>query len=145
MKPLAGIRVLDFSKVLTGPLCTQTLGDLGADIIEVEPLGLGDDSRGWPPFSGPGLGAVFLSVNRNKRRIALDLKTEAGLAVAHKLAKTADIAIENFDSGVAERLGIDAASPQPQEFASPSEPLDEHQKAGCLAVQCLYRLSRRTY
>jgi crotonobetainyl-CoA:carnitine CoA-transferase CaiB-like acyl-CoA transferase len=113
MKPLAGIKVLDFSKVLAGPLCTQTLGDLGADVIKVESLGLGDETRGWPPFRAEGLGAVFLSVNRNKRSIALDLKTEAGRSVARQLAKTADIAIESFGAGVAERLGIDAESLQP--------------------------------
>jgi crotonobetainyl-CoA:carnitine CoA-transferase CaiB-like acyl-CoA transferase len=110
MKPLSGIKVLDFSKVLAGPLCTQTLGDLGADVIKVEALGSGDETRGWPPFRGKGLGAVFLSVNRNKRSIAVDLKTEEGRALAHKLAKTADIAIESFGSGVAERLGVDAAT-----------------------------------
>jgi crotonobetainyl-CoA:carnitine CoA-transferase CaiB-like acyl-CoA transferase len=113
MKPLAGIKVLDFSKVLAGPLCTQTLGDLGAEVIKVEPLKLGDETRGWPPFRSEGLGAVFLSVNRNKRSIALDLKTEAGRSVAQQLAREADIAIESFGSGVAERLGVDAASLQP--------------------------------
>ena len=112
MKPLAGIKVLDFSKVLAGPLCTQTLGDLGAEIIKVEPLALGDETRAWPPFHAEGLGAVFLSVNRNKRSIALDLKTEAGREVARKLAREADIAIESFGTGVAERLGIDAESLQ---------------------------------
>jgi crotonobetainyl-CoA:carnitine CoA-transferase CaiB-like acyl-CoA transferase len=112
MKPLAGIKVLDFSKVLAGPLCTQTLGDLGAEIIKVEPLKGGDDTRGWPPFRAEGLGSVFLSVNRNKRSIALDLKTEAGRSVAHRLAAWADIAIESFGAGVAERLGIDADSLQ---------------------------------
>jgi crotonobetainyl-CoA:carnitine CoA-transferase CaiB-like acyl-CoA transferase len=113
MKPLSGIKVLDFSKVLAGPLCTQSLGDLGADVIKVEPLKLGDDTRGWPPFSADGLGAVFLSVNRNKRSIALDLKTEAGRAVVHQLARLSDIAIESYGAGVAERLGIDAASLRP--------------------------------
>jgi crotonobetainyl-CoA:carnitine CoA-transferase CaiB-like acyl-CoA transferase len=110
MKPLAGIKVLDFSKTLAGPLCTQTLGDLGADVIKVESLGLGDETRGWPPFRRPGLGSVFMCVNRNKRSIALDLKTDAGRAVAHRLARDADIAIESFGTGVAERLGIDAAT-----------------------------------
>ena len=89
-------------------LCTQALGDLGADVIKIEPLGLGDETCGWPPFRGPGLGAVFLSVNRNKRSIALDLKTDDGRAVAHALARDADIAVESFTTGVAERLGIDA-------------------------------------
>jgi crotonobetainyl-CoA:carnitine CoA-transferase CaiB-like acyl-CoA transferase len=113
VKPLAGVKVLDFSKVLAGPLCTQGLGDLGAEVIKVEPLGLGDETRGWPPFRGEGLGAVYLSVNRNKRSIAIDLKTDAGLALVQTMAKGADIAIESFGSGVAERLGIDAESLRP--------------------------------
>ena len=112
MKPLSGIRVLDFTKTLAGPLCTQTLGDLGADIVKVESPGLGDETRGWPPFRRPGLGSVFMCVNRNKRSIVLDLKTDAGRAVAHDLARQADVAIESFGTGVAERLGIDAASLQ---------------------------------
>ena len=110
MKPLAGIKVLDFSKTLAGPLCTQTLGELGADIIKVEPLHMGDETRSWPPFRAEGLSAVFLSVNRNKRSIALDLKTEAGRAAAHALAQTADIVVESYGTGVAERLGIDGAT-----------------------------------
>jgi crotonobetainyl-CoA:carnitine CoA-transferase CaiB-like acyl-CoA transferase len=110
MKPLAGIKVLDFSKVLAGPLCTQYLGDLGADIIKVEAVGLGDETRGWPPFRAPGLGAIYLSVNRNKRSIAIDLKTDEGRGLAHDLAGRADVVIESFGTGVAERLGIDAAT-----------------------------------
>lgn len=113
MTPLAGIKVLDFSKVLAGPLCTQALGDLGAEVIKVELPGLGDETRGWPPFRGPGLGAVFLSVNRNKRSIVIDLKTDEGRALVHTMAKTADVAIESFGTGVAEKLGIDADSLRP--------------------------------
>jgi crotonobetainyl-CoA:carnitine CoA-transferase CaiB-like acyl-CoA transferase len=109
-KPLQGVKVLDLSKVLAGPLCAQYLGDMGADIVKVEPVGAGDETRGWPPFRAPGLGAVFLSANRNKRSIAIDLKTEEGRAVVHRLARTADVAIESFSTGVAERLGIDAAT-----------------------------------
>jgi crotonobetainyl-CoA:carnitine CoA-transferase CaiB-like acyl-CoA transferase len=109
-KPLDGIRVLDLSKVLAGPLCTQYLGDLGAEVIKVEAVGQGDETRGWPPFPAPGLGTVFLSVNRNKRSIALDLKSEKGRRLVHHLAKSADIAIESFGTGVAERLAIDAES-----------------------------------
>jgi crotonobetainyl-CoA:carnitine CoA-transferase CaiB-like acyl-CoA transferase len=112
-KPLAGIRVLDLSKVLAGPLCAQYLGDLGAEIIKVETIGQGDETRGWPPFPAAGLGTVFLSVNRNKRSIAVDLKTEKGRRIVHALAKSADIAIESFGTGVAERLGIDAATLRP--------------------------------
>jgi crotonobetainyl-CoA:carnitine CoA-transferase CaiB-like acyl-CoA transferase len=107
-KPLTGIRVLDLSKVLAGPLCAQYLGDLGADIIKVETVGQGDETRGWPPFPAPGLGTVFLSANRNKRSIAVDMKTEKGREIVHALARSADVAIESFGTGVAERLGIDA-------------------------------------
>lgn len=103
-KPLEGIRVLDFTKILAGPLCTQYLADLGADVIKVEPLS-GDDTRDWPPFED-GVGAIFMAVNRNKRGIALDLRKPEGLAVAHQLAKTADIAIESFGPGVADRLNV---------------------------------------
>jgi len=109
-KPLTGIRVLDLSKVLAGPLCAQYLGDLGADIIKVETVGQGDETRGWPPFPAPGLGTVFLSANRNKRSIAVDMKTEKGREIVHALARSADVAIESFGTGVAERLGIDAAT-----------------------------------
>ena len=109
-KPLTGIRVLDLSKVLAGPLCAQYLGDLGAHIIKVETVGQGDETRGWPPFPAPGLGTVFLSANRNKRSIAVDMKTEKGREIVHALARSADVAIESFGTGVAERLGIDAAT-----------------------------------
>lgn len=109
-KPLQGVKVLDLTKVLAGPLCAQYLGEMGADIIKVEQVGTGDETRGWPPFRAPGLGAVFLSANRNKRSIAVDLKTEQGRAVVHRLATTCDIAIESFGTGVVERLGIDAAT-----------------------------------
>ncbi|MFT4117173.1 CaiB/BaiF CoA transferase family protein [Bradyrhizobium sp.] len=112
-KPLVGIKVLDFSKVLAGPLCSQYLGDLGAEVVKVEMKGQGDETRGWPPFPAPGFGTVFLSANRNKRSIAIDLKTERGREIAHELARTADVAIESFGSGVAERLGIDAATLRP--------------------------------
>ena len=103
-EPLAGKRVLDFSKILAGPLCTQYLADLGADVIKVESLG-GDDTRQWPPFHD-GVGAIFLAVNRNKRSIAVDLREPEGLALCHQLARTADIVVESFGPGVADRLGI---------------------------------------
>ncbi len=103
--PLRGKRVLDFSKVLAGPLCTQMLGDMGADVVKVEPTGAGDDTRKWPPFED-GEGTIFLAVNRNKRSLALDLKSADGLAIALQLAKQADVVVESFGPGVAERLGI---------------------------------------
>jgi crotonobetainyl-CoA:carnitine CoA-transferase CaiB-like acyl-CoA transferase len=109
MKLLGGIRVLDLTKVLAGPLCTQYLGDMGADIIKVEPCHIGDDTRRWPPFSGE-TGAVFLSCNRNKRSLAMDLKSPEGKAIAHKLAAAADVVIESYGTGVVERLGIDYAT-----------------------------------
>jgi crotonobetainyl-CoA:carnitine CoA-transferase CaiB-like acyl-CoA transferase len=108
-KPLAGLRVLDFTKVLAGPLCTQYLGDLGAEIIKIEPVEVGDETRSWPPFRD-GQGAVFLSVNRNKQSLAVDLKTEAGREIVGRLVRTADIAVESYATGVAERLGIDYAT-----------------------------------
>jgi crotonobetainyl-CoA:carnitine CoA-transferase CaiB-like acyl-CoA transferase len=108
-RPLDGIKVLDLSKVLAGPLCAQYLGDLGAEVIKVEAVGHGDETRGWPPFPAPGLGTVFLSANRNKRSIAIDMKSDRGRRLVHELAKSADVAIESFGTGVAERLGIDAA------------------------------------
>ncbi|MET0181073.1 MAG: CoA transferase [Novosphingobium sp.] len=108
--PLRGIRVLDFSRVLAGPLCTQSLGDLGAEVIKVESTDIGDETRAWPPFEGEGFGAVFVAVNRNKRSLAVDLKTDAGRALVKRLAAGCDIAIENFSTGVAERLGIDHAT-----------------------------------
>ena len=103
-RPLAGVRVLDFSKILAGPLCTQYLADLGAEVIKVEPPG-GDDTRTWPPFED-GVGAIFTAVNRNKRAIALNLRKTSGLAIAHALARDADIVVESFGPGAADRLGI---------------------------------------
>lgn len=110
--PLQGIRVLDFSKVLAGPLCAQILADMGAAVIKLEPTGTGDDARSWPPFEG-GVGTVFLSVNRNKRSLALDLKSPDGLAISKQLAARADVVIESFGPGVAARLGIDDAALRP--------------------------------
>ena len=109
--PLDGIRVLDLSKVLAGPLCAQYLGDMGADVIKIETPGDGDETRHWPPFREAGdkrAGAVFLSTNRNKRSLCLDLGSEAGRAVIYKLARSADIAIASFGPGVAAKLGVDA-------------------------------------
>ena len=106
MKPLTDCLVLDFTKVLAGPLCAQYLGDLGADVIKLEPVGDSDDTRLWPPFRRK-TGTVFLSANRNKRSIAVDLKTDAGKSIARRLARKADIVIESFGPGVPQRLGID--------------------------------------
>lgn len=109
-KPLTGVRVLDITKVLAGPICAQYLADMGAEVIKVETPKGGDDTRDWPPFRVPGLGAVFMSANRGKRSIAIDLKSEAGQGLLHQLATTADVVIESFGTGVAQRLGIDRTS-----------------------------------
>lgn len=111
---LTGIRVLDLSRVLAGPLCAQYLGDMGADVIKVEAPDLGDDTRSWPEFKtapdGAQAAGPFLSANRNKRSLALDLKSNEGRAIIEKLASQADIVVESFAPGVAARLGVDAAS-----------------------------------
>ncbi|HAX25621.1 MAG TPA: formyl-CoA transferase [Chloroflexi bacterium] len=104
--PLDGIRVLDLSRVLAGPYCTMVLGDLGADVIKVEQPGKGDDTRAWgPPWAG-GEAAYYLSVNRNKRSITLDIKSEQGKQIIRDLARESDIVVENFKRGTFERLGI---------------------------------------
>jgi crotonobetainyl-CoA:carnitine CoA-transferase CaiB-like acyl-CoA transferase len=104
--PLAGVRVLDLSRILSGPFATMIFADLGADIIKVENPVTGDDTREWaPPYQGDQ-SAYFLSVNRNKRGIALDLKSEAGRRIAQQLADEVDVVIENFRPGVAARLGL---------------------------------------
>ena len=103
-RPLAGIRVLDFSRVLAGPYCTALLADLGADVIKVEPPA-GDDYRHIGPFI-EGESALFLAVNRGKRSISLDLTKTGDLAIAQALAARSDVVVENFRPGVADKLGI---------------------------------------
>jgi crotonobetainyl-CoA:carnitine CoA-transferase CaiB-like acyl-CoA transferase len=104
---LHGVRVLDLSRVLAGPYCSMMLGDLGADVAKIEQPGTGDETRQWgPPFVAPGLSAYFASVNRNKRSVALDLKQPRDLALVHALAARADVLVENFSPGTAERLGV---------------------------------------
>ena len=106
MKPLENLRVLDLSRVLSGPYCTMVLADFGADVIKVERPESGDDTRGWvPPFIGDE-SAYFLSINRNKRSITLDLKSDEGKEVIFRLAKWADVVVENFRPGTADKLGI---------------------------------------
>ena len=110
MLPLEGVRVLDLSRVLAGPYATMVLGDLGADILKVEHPGRGDDTRHWgPPFVGEGEAresAYFLSINRNKRSIAVDLKTPEGLEKIKGLAAGADVVIENMRRGALAKLGV---------------------------------------
>jgi crotonobetainyl-CoA:carnitine CoA-transferase CaiB-like acyl-CoA transferase len=104
--PLTGLRVLDFSRVLAGPFCTMVLADLGADVLKVERPETGDDTRAWgPPFAG-GDAAYFLSVNRNKRSVALDLGAQDGVGTARALARKADVVVENFRPGLMERFGL---------------------------------------
>ncbi|GHO58931.1 CaiB/BaiF CoA transferase family protein [Ktedonobacter robiniae] len=106
MGVLSGIRVVDFTRVVAGPYCTMLLGDLGAEVIKIEQPGKGDDTRSWgPPFVG-GESAYFLSVNRNKKSVCLDLNNEDDLKVVHRLVAESDVVIENFRSGVMERFGL---------------------------------------
>jgi crotonobetainyl-CoA:carnitine CoA-transferase CaiB-like acyl-CoA transferase len=104
---LAGLKVIDLSRVLAGPLCTQTLGDLGADVIKVERPGEGDDTRNWgPPYAGP-LSAYFIGVNRNKRSLTLDLSRDEGKAVLDRLIRSGDVVVDNFKQGTLKRWGFD--------------------------------------
>ena len=106
MGPLAGLRVLDLSRVLAGPYCTMYLADLGADVVKVERPEGGDETRGWgPPYAG-GEAAYYLSVNRGKRSVAIDLGRPAGRELVLDLAARADVVVENFKAGGAERLGV---------------------------------------
>ncbi|MGW6907697.1 CaiB/BaiF CoA transferase family protein [Streptomyces sp. NPDC054940] len=104
---LEGVRIADFSRVLAGPYATMLLADLGADVVKVERPGIGDDTRAWhPPADHDGTSTYFLSVNRNKRSVVLDLTTEAGLEQARALAAESDVLVENFRPGTMERLGL---------------------------------------
>jgi crotonobetainyl-CoA:carnitine CoA-transferase CaiB-like acyl-CoA transferase len=104
--PLAGLLVADLTQNVAGPYCTQILGDLGADIVKVERLGRGDDARAWgPPFWGQE-SATFMSVNRNKRSLAVDLKADEGRAVVERLLGRADVFVQSLRAGAAEELGL---------------------------------------
>lgn len=107
MRPLDGIRVVDLSRALAGPFCTMQLGDLGADVIKVEEPGVGDDSRHWGPPFQDGESAYFLSTNRNKRGVALNLKSGLGEQALWRLIERADVLVENFRPGLMTRLGFD--------------------------------------
>jgi crotonobetainyl-CoA:carnitine CoA-transferase CaiB-like acyl-CoA transferase len=107
--PLEGIVVADLTQNVAGPFCTQILGDMGADVIKVERPGAGDDARAWaPPFWGSE-SATFMALNRNKRSLALDLKTEAGLGVLRRLVARADVFVQSLRAGVVAELGLDFA------------------------------------
>jgi crotonobetainyl-CoA:carnitine CoA-transferase CaiB-like acyl-CoA transferase len=108
---LGDLLVLDFSRVLAGPLATMLLADYGATVVKVERPGAGDDTRAWgPPHDAAGTATYFLSVNRNKRSLALDLQQPGDLALARELATRADVVVENFRPGVMARLGLDHAT-----------------------------------
>jgi crotonobetainyl-CoA:carnitine CoA-transferase CaiB-like acyl-CoA transferase len=104
---LEGVRIADFSRVLAGPYATMLLADLGAEVVKVERPGVGDDTRAWhPPTDQDGTSTYFLSVNRNKKSVVLDLTTEAGLEQARALVAESDVLVENFRPGTMERLGL---------------------------------------
>jgi crotonobetainyl-CoA:carnitine CoA-transferase CaiB-like acyl-CoA transferase len=110
MRPLEGLRVVDLTRVLSGPFCTMQLGDLGAEVIKVERPVEGDDTRAFaPPYQGDEA-AYFLSVNRNKKSITLDMKSERGREVLWRLIDTSDVLVENFRPGAMDRLGFSYAA-----------------------------------
>ncbi|MBI3826747.1 MAG: CoA transferase [Candidatus Rokubacteria bacterium] len=104
-RPLAGVRVLDLTRVLAGPFCTMLLGDMGAEVIKVEEPGKGDDTRQWPPFKG-GEATYFMAVNRNKKSVTLNLKAPEGRALLRRLIARSDVVVENFRTGTMDRLGV---------------------------------------
>jgi formyl-CoA transferase len=113
IQPLEGIRVLDLTRAMAGPYCTMMMGDLGADVVKVERPGRGDESRGWgPPFVGqpygpyPGESAYFIAANRNKRSVTVNLKSPQGQDIVRRLAGLSDVLVENFRTGVLDRMGL---------------------------------------
>jgi len=140
-QPLNGLIVADFARILAGPLVTQNLADLGARVIKVERPGTGDDTRSWgPPFRGD-LATYFTAVNRGKESIALDLKDPEDLAVAHRLAESADVLVENFRPGLMDRFGLgydSLSSPNPKlVYCSISAFGDQGEGAGLPGVDLL--------
>ena len=109
MPPLAGLRVIDLTRVVAGPYCTMMLGDMGAEVLKIEEPNHGDDSRGWGPFIN-GWSSFFLQLNRSKKSVTIDLKTEDGAQMLRRLIETADVLIENFRPGSLAELGFDYAS-----------------------------------
>src|SRR3546814_15967417 len=112
--PLTGIRVLDLTRVLAGPWCTQNLADLGAEVIKIERPGAGDDTRGWgPPYLKDEQGhdtteaAYYASANRNKQSVALDISSERGAQLICELAAQWDLLVENFNGGGLRKTGMD--------------------------------------
>ena len=103
--PLAGLRVIDLTRVLAGPFCTQSLGDLGAEVLKIEPPGGGDETRRFPPFVA-GESHYFLGINRNKKSLVIDLARPQGAEILRRLVARADILVENYRPGVMDRLGL---------------------------------------
>jgi crotonobetainyl-CoA:carnitine CoA-transferase CaiB-like acyl-CoA transferase len=104
--PLSGIRVVDLTRALAGPYCSLLLGDMGADVIKIEQPGTGDETRQWGPPFIDGESSYFMSVNRNKRSVVLDLKSAPGLEALQRLTAASDVLVENFRPGTMERLGL---------------------------------------
>ncbi|MHB8769987.1 MAG: CaiB/BaiF CoA transferase family protein [Syntrophales bacterium] len=108
--PLSGVRILDLTLIMAGPYCTLILGDLGAEVIKIEKPGIGESSREMPPHFFAGQSAYFIAMNRNKKSMTLDLKSEAGKRIFIDLARKSDVVIDNFRPGVVKKLGIDFAA-----------------------------------
>ena len=142
--PLQDVLVVDLTRALAGPHATQMLGDLGARVIKVEAPGSGDDTRGWgPPFVGPehDISTYFLSCNRNKESIALDLKSETGKAALTELIRRSDVLLENFRPGVLARLGF----PEPGDGRAVLVPLLEACGAAARACRDVCRRHAEVY
>ena len=107
--PLAGVRVLDLTRVLAGPFCGMLLGDMGAEVIKIEEPGKGDDTRSWPPFAG-GEATYFMAVNRNKRSVTLNLKAPEGQGILRAFVRKSDVLLENFRPGTMDKLGFGYAA-----------------------------------
>ncbi len=106
-RPLAGVRILDLTRVFSGPYCTMILAELGAEVTKVESPGMGDETREWPPFIEEGRSGYFFALNRSKRSVAINLRDPRGQAALHRLAAQSDVVVENFTPGVTARLGGD--------------------------------------
>ncbi len=104
--PLAGIKVIEVGVAMAGPFCGMTLGDYGADVVKIERIGEGDETRHWPPYFPGGVGYYFAAANRNKRSLSIDLKQPEGVEILRKLAAGADVLIDNFRVGALDALGI---------------------------------------
>ncbi len=105
--PLQNVRILDLSVIMAGPYCTLLLGDMGAEVIKIERPGVGEGARGVPPHYFEGESAYFIAMNRNKKSITLDLKSQKGKEIFYELTKKSDVVIDNFRPGIVERLGVD--------------------------------------